>query len=79
MGWSYSFIKELNHLKPIQERLKAVPGATKLLLELEAAKCTDYIGLKHLSSSAKLLGATTGLQGSVRTRCWRPDSQIVEV
>lgn len=79
MGWSYSFIKELNHLKPIQERLKAVPGAAKLLLELETTKCTDYIGSKHLSSSAKLVGAGTGLQGSVWTRHWRPDSQTVQV
>lgn len=61
MGWSYSFIKELNHLKPIQERLKAAPGAAKLLLELETTKCTDYIGSKHLSSSAKPPRATTGL------------------
>lgn len=49
MGWSYDFIKELNHLKPMQERLKAAPGAAKLLLELETTKCIDYTGSKHLS------------------------------
>ena len=79
MGWSYSFIKELNHLKPIQESMKAVPGAAKLLLEFETAKCTDYIDSKHLSSSAKPLRAATGFQGSVWTRHWGPDSQTVEV
>lgn len=49
MGWSSGFIKELNPLKPVQERLKAAPGAAKLLLEFETTKCTDYTGSKHLS------------------------------
>lgn len=50
MGWSYSSITELNHLKPLQERLKAAPGAVNLLLAFETAKCADYIGSKHLSA-----------------------------
>lgn len=47
--WSYSSIKALNHLKPIDGRLKAALGAVKLLLAFETAKHTDYIGSEHLS------------------------------
>lgn len=47
--WSYSSIKELNHLKAIEGRLKAALGAVKLLLAFETAKHTDYIGSEHLS------------------------------
>lgn len=47
--WSYSSIKALNHLKPIEGRLKAALGAVKLLLAFETAKHTDYIGSEHLS------------------------------
>jgi len=48
----------------MQERVKAVPGAAKLLLEFETTKCADYAGSKHLSSSAKPLKATAGPWGA---------------
>lgn len=43
VGWSYSVIEALSLLRPIEERLKTVPGAAELLVECETAKCTDWL------------------------------------